>query len=73
MFDLYDFIYYFGSLEYEIDGKIKKQPIKFKEVVSKRVKQKDTYYLEVLEEVKDATKINLVLKVRGQEYKYSLK
>lgn len=73
VFDLYDFIYYFGSLEYEIDGKIKKQPIKFKEVVSKRVKQKDTYYLEVLEEVKDATKINLVLKVRGQEYKYSLK
>jgi len=73
IYNLYDFIYYFGKLQYQINGEIKTQNIKFKQVKSNYINQKDTYYLEVLDEVVNADKISLVLTIRGQIYEYVLK
>jgi len=73
IFDLYDFIYYFGKLKYQINGTVKTQKIKFKEVKSSRVKNKINYYLEVLEEVQQAEKVSIIFQIRGQNYEYVLK
>lgn len=73
IYDLYDFIEAFGSLYYELDGQKKVHAIQFKEVKSKRTNENDIYYIEVLEEVKDATKISLVFTIRNKNYEYILK
>lgn len=71
--DLYDFIEKFGTLSYVIDGEEKYQSVDFKEVESKRIKEEDTYYLEVLDEVKYASNISLNFTIRDKNYKYILK
>lgn len=71
--DLYDFIYRFGTLKYEIDGKTITHPVSFKRVISNKTKHPNTYYVEVLEEVSRASKISIVFKVRNQIYEYVLK
>ena len=73
IYDLYDFIENFGTLIYTIDGEEKYQTVQFKEVVSKKLKEENTYYIEVLEEVKDASNISFVFTVRNKNYEYILK
>lgn len=72
VYNVFDFINYFGTLEYKVNGTSKKQNIEFIQVKSNRVNQENVYYLEVLEEVMDATDVVLSLKVRNQIYKYKL-
>ena len=73
IYDLYDFIEKFGMLSYTIDGEKKYQNIQFKEVTSKKLKEENTYYLEVLEEVEDASNISLIFTIRNKNYEYILK
>ena len=73
VYDLYDFIEKFGILSYTIDGEEKYQSVQFKEVVSKKLKEADTYYLEVLEEVKDASNISFIFTIRNKNYEYIIK
>ena len=73
IYDLYDFIEKFGTLSYTIDGEEKYQSVQFKEVVSKKLRETDTYYLEVLEEVKDASNISFIFTIRNKNYEYIIK
>lgn len=73
IYDLYDFIEKFGTLSYTINGEEKYQTIQFKEVVSKKLREEDTYYLEVLEEVKDASNISFIFTIRNKNYEYIIK
>ena len=73
IYDLYDFIEYFGNLSYVIDGKRKVQNIQFKEVKSKKVNQENTYYIEVLKEVENASSVSLLFTIRNRNYEYVLK
>lgn len=63
----------YGKLVYTIDGKEKETNIALKEVRPKRVSLKDEGYVEVLSEVKDASKIDLKLSVYDTTYTYHLK
>lgn len=71
--DLYDFINKFGTLVYTIDNETKRQNISFKEVKPTKTKVKDTYYIEVLDEVKNASSISIELKLRNRIYIYKIK
>ena len=71
--NLYDFINKFGTLVYTIGNKVKRQNVSFKEVKPTRTNVKDTYYIEVLDEVKDATNISIEIKLRNKIYVYKLK
>lgn len=70
--DLYDFINYFGTITYEIDGEKKTQKVNLKKVIPQH-KKEDTYYIEVLKEVENAKKISLFFELRNQKYEYILK
>lgn len=71
--DLYDFINKFGSLIYTIDGKVKKQSISFVQIKPSKTNLKNTYYIEVLDEVKNATSISMEFNLRNNKYLYKLK
>ena len=73
IYDLYDFIEYFGNLYYVVDGQRKVQNVQFKEVTSKKANQPNTYYIEVLKEVENASSISLVFTIRNRNYEYVLK
>ena len=73
IYDLYDFIEYFGNLYYIVDGQRKVQNVQFKEVTSKKANQPNTYYIEVLKEVENASSISLVFTIRNRNYEYVLK
>lgn len=70
--DLYDFIEKFGRIRYIINGKVKNCLISG-EVISKKLKENDTYYIEVDEEIIKADKISLVFTIRNRNYEYVLK
>lgn len=71
--DLYDFINKYGSLIYTIDNQTKKQNISFVQVKPSKTNLKGTYYIEVLDEVKNATNISLEFNLRNSKYVYKLK
>lgn len=73
VYDIFDLIDKFGYLKYELNGDIKTQNVIFKEATSNKVKEKDTYYVEILKEVQKASKISLIIKIRNQTYEYILK
>ena len=73
VYDLYDFIENFGILSYTIDGEKKYQNIQFKEVTSKRLREENIYYIEILEEVKNASNISFIFTIRNKNYEYILK
>lgn len=73
IYDLYDFIEKFGKLYYTIDGTKKVQTVKLKEVVPNRVKDSNTYYIEILDEVIRAEHLSIVFTIRDRNYEYILK
>ena len=73
VYDFYDLMNLVGTVEYELNGEIKTQTIRLKEVVPNRQPQTNVYYIELLKEVEQADKITLILKVRNKTYRYSLK
>lgn len=73
IYDLYDFIEKFGTLVYTVDGQRKKHTLNIKEVTSKKLNKDDIFYLEVLDEVKQATNISFIFTIRNKNYEYILK
>ena len=71
--NLYEFISNFGSLVYKIDGNTKKQTISFVQVRPTKTKLNDIYYIEILDEVKNAESISLEFNLRNNKYVYVLK
>ena len=61
------------TIEYVIDGETRYQKVYLGHVTSKRVRQENTYYIEVFQEIKIADEITLIFNVRDQVYKYHLK
>ena len=71
--NVYRFLTMFGSFEYEINNELKTQELIIKEVKPTKLKRKNDYYIEVNNEMKKASKVNLVLKIRDTHYYYQLK
>lgn len=71
VYNLYNFIKKFGKIEYEIDGKLKKTSVFGK--VSPEHNTENMYYLEVLEELENASKISIKFYIRNKSYEYILK
>ena len=71
--NLYDFINKFGKLYYTVDGVKKVQNINFSQLQSKKTQQNNIYYIEVLEEIENASNITLMFTVRNKNYEYILK
>lgn len=71
--DIYGLFKSFMTIEYVIDGETRYQKVYLGHVTSKRVRQENTYYIEVFQEIKIADEITLIFNVRDQEYKYHLK
>ena len=70
--DLNKFITYFGKLRYVLNGEEKTMNILFKSINPKH-KNTDDYYLEVLNEVKDASEIYIDFNIRNYVYTYKIK
>ena len=65
--NLTDFMNTFASINYQINGVWKTEKINTQEIKS------NDYYIEVPYEIKDATNINFIFKIRNYSYKYILK
>lgn len=65
-----DFVNYFASINYEIDGK--KYITNIKRIKTKKVDTKDLY-LSVNSNIKQATSINLEFNIRNYKYVYKVK
>lgn len=70
---LYDFIYNFSYLTYIKNGESFVQKNYFNEVTTKKVSIKNTFYIEVLEDVLNAEKIYLTFTIRNESFDYILK
>ena len=70
---LADFITRYGSFKYTINNEEKMMNTVIKEVKPLKSNYKNISYFEVYKEMKDATKITLLLNIRGQKYEYILK
>jgi hypothetical protein len=62
----------YGYIEYKKDGKTYYQNGNFFQVSSSRIKEKNIYYIEVINNVYQADSITLGLKIRNMDYKYKL-
>ncbi len=69
----YNMISKYGYIEYTKEGKIYRQTNAFKELKSTKIEQKNTYYIEIDKDIKDADTIYIGFKIRNYDYKYYLK
>lgn len=70
---LYNFLNTFGSIEYEVNGKLKRQNLIVGEIRPLKYKKQDEYFIEVNDDIKFADKVNIVLNIRDYKYVYKLK
>lgn len=71
--NVYEFIKKFGTLEYTVNGITHKERNDFNQVKFAKVKENDTYYIEVDKEVMNADTIKLIFNIRNFEYTYILR
>lgn len=71
--NLYDFISNYGTIVYTINGQTKRQIVSLVEITPSKTKVKDTYYIEVLEEIKSADSLSIEFRIRNNIYVYKLK
>ena len=71
--NLYNLLNAYATIEYKIDGVVKRQTSGFGQVVPTKTKEDNVAYIEVVDEVAKANEINLILKVRNSEYIIKLK
>lgn len=71
--DVYNFLNVFAEINYIVDGHSRTFNGNLKRVVPNKVETGDDLYLEIPEEVKNATQIKMVLNFRNQEYEYTIK
>ena len=70
---VYKFMTYFGKIKYTINGEEKDMNIEFKQVKPLKVKKDNEYYIEVLDELKNADSIKFEFNIRNRIYTYKLK
>ena len=63
----------FGYVEYEKNGTKYTQNTNIRTISGSKVKESNTYYVEILSTIKDADKITLGFKIRNYDYRYILK
>lgn len=71
--DVFKFINSFATLQYTIDGQIKNHSLDLVQVKPIKAGIGNNIYVEVLDEVSKAEKIDLIFKIRNQEYQYAVK
>lgn len=71
--DVFKFINAFATLQYTIDGQTKNHNLELVQVKPLKAGTGNNLYLEVLDEVSKAEKIDLIFKIRNQEYQYAVK
>ncbi len=69
----YQFIKAFGSMHYTLNGQEKTQLVDMRRVSVIHKNSDEEYYIEVLKEIEQAEKIELVLHIRNIDYHYKLK
>lgn len=72
VYDFRTFLNSFGTITYKINEEVTSKKID-SEIVKPRVAQTNDYFIEVPYEIKDASEILLSIKIRNQNYKYTLK
>ena len=70
---LFQFINNYGTIVYEIKGVSKRQNISLVEIKPSKTSLKDTYYIEILNEIQNAESISLEFNLRNNRYIYKLK
>lgn len=70
---LYDFISKFGVFKYTVGGQDKMHNVSLTQIIPSKTNLKNTYYIEVLDELKDASSISLEFNIRNNKYIYILK
>ena len=70
---LFQFINNYGTIVYEINGVSKRQNISPVEIKPSKTSLKDTYYIEILNEIQNAESISLEFNLRNNKYIYKLK
>lgn len=70
--NLYDFINGFSTLQYQLDEIYINQTLPFREVISKKARPKDTFFIETVKEVTSAKTAKLSFKIRNKIYEYVL-
>lgn len=73
VYSLAHFIYYFGTLTYEINEQKITGNVILNQIKPTKLNNKNTYYIEVPMETIDATKIWLHFHIRNKEYLYQIK
>ena len=71
--NLYDFVDKFGTIIYEKNGKTKTHGLSLIQALPTKSVPQNTYYIEVLDEVKDAEHVSIQFKIRNNIYLYNLK
>lgn len=72
IYSLCDFISNFGTINYTVDGINKVNTIPLKQIIAKK-KDYNTFYIEVTDEILNASSISINLNIRNKSYKYILK
>ena len=71
--DLYVLLSRYGYIEYKIGDKTYRENGVYGEVKSSKITEDNTYYFEILSDIKDADTFVLGFNVRNKEYRYILK
>lgn len=71
--DISDLIELFGTIKYTVNNENKEMNTVINEVKPSNDNNKNIYYFEVYSDIKDASKISLILNIRNQKYEYVLK
>lgn len=73
LYDLYDIINTFGTINYKVNGIIKVNQIALKEIISSKANENNIFYIEVPIELDNADTISIKFKIRNKIYEYVLK
>lgn len=73
IYNLYNFIYYFGTLKYEKNGQTITNKLTMGRIRPSKFEPQNTYYIEVPADMIDATKIWMEFHVRNKDYSYQIK
>lgn len=71
--NLYEFMKNYGTIIYTVNGITKKQNVSLEEVKPSKTTINNTYYVEILKEIKDAENVSIEFNLRNNKYIYKLK
>jgi hypothetical protein len=70
--NFYNFLNSYAYIEYKIGDKTYKQTAGFNRIIPKKVKEKNIYYVTILDKIRKSDSAKLVFSIRGNDYVYSL-